>query len=303
MHYDKDEVLPRMLGMWQTALMKLCNAPQSFFNGKHQPCLYCGGKDRARWTNQLAKKGDGGNICNVCGNDSGIGLFMRLRGESYSEAINTLGDWLNLVPVEVVAKANKIASRSSGYNFGKQASHECCERVMAKTLKFDRTPLSVFEGIYPPDDGHYDCGVKDGRYIHALPCRLVHEDGVDDEMCNILFITEEGDKSFLAKDYTRGSVVVTGSTDKTIYLCTDWVNAQHVHLATGQEVWTCYNNYNLEMVAHRYKGNRKMRVVCHKDDRDVIIAADERNLDVMLPIGGNFKNGVEKKLYKPESLL
>lgn len=303
MHHQKEDVLPRMLGMWQTALIELCNAPVSFFNGKHQPCLYCGGKDRARWTDNLSRKGDGGNICNQCGNDSGIGLFMKLRGESYSEAIDTLGDWLNLVPVDIVSKANKRVSRDSGYSFGKQASHECCERVMSKTLKFDRTPLSTYEGICPPEDGYYECGVKDGRYIHALPCYLVHSDEVDDEMCNVLFIDEEGNKSFLAKDYTRGSIVRTGSTDKTIYLCVDWIDAQHIHLATGQEVWACFDATNIEIVAYRYKGNRRMRVVCKSTDRDSIIAAEERGLDIMMPINDNYRQGIERKVYKPESLL
>ncbi|QGF21249.1 DNA primase [Citrobacter phage HCF1] len=70
-HYQKEEVIPRMRGMWATALMKLCNIPQLTFNGKHQPCPYCGGKDRFRWTDKINEKGDGGNICNQCGNDSG----------------------------------------------------------------------------------------------------------------------------------------------------------------------------------------------------------------------------------------
>ena len=303
MHHQKEEVIPKMRGMWQTALIELCGAPVSFFNGRHQPCLCCGGKDRARWTDKINEKGDGGNICTHCGNDSGIGLFMKLRGESYSEAIDTLGDWLNLVPVDIVSKANKRVSRDSGYSFGKQASHECCERVMSKTLKFDRTPLSTYEGIYPPEDGYYECGVKDGRYIHALPCYLVHSDDVDDEMCNVLVIDEEGKQSFLAKDYTRGSVVRTGSTDKTIYLCVDWIDAQHIHLATGQEVWACFDATNIEIVAYRYKGNRRMRVVCKSTDRDAIIAAEERGLEIMMPINDNYRQGIERKVFKPESLL
>lgn len=308
MHHQKHDVLPRMLGMWQTALIKLCNAPLSFFNGKHQPCLYCGGKDRARWTDNLAIKGDGGNICNQCGNDSGIGLFMRLRGESYSEAIDTLGDWLNLVPVEVISKANKRASSASGYSFGSQAPHENCVAVMERTKGVFKTPLSVFEGIAPPDDEMYSVGVKTlenggESLIHAIPCHLVHDDGLDDEMCNILMIDEEGEQKFYAKDYTRGSVAVTGKTDNTIYLCVDWVDAQHIHLSTGQEVWACFSSYNVEIVAHRYKGDRKMRVVCKSTDQDVIITAEERGLDVMLPINDNFRQGIERKLYKPETLL
>ncbi|MGS9609517.1 primase-helicase zinc-binding domain-containing protein [Salmonella enterica subsp. enterica serovar Infantis] len=309
MHYQKEEVIPRMRGMWQAALMKLCDIPQQTFNGKHQPCPYCGGKDRFRWTDKINEKGDGGNICNQCGNDSGIGLFMRIRGENYSEAIDTLGEWLNLVPVEVVNKANKAAKRDTGYKFGKQASHEKCMEVMSRTKAFNKTPLSVYEGFYRADNEPFHCGIKKqenatDELIHAIPCYLVHPDELDEEMCNILFINEEGQSSFLAKDYTRGSVTVTGKTDKTIYLCIDWIDAQHIHLATGgQEVWCCFSASNLEIVAYRYKGDRKMRVVCHADDQETIIAADERELDVMLPVNGSFKNGIERKLYNAEDLL
>lgn len=308
MHYQKEEVIPKMRGMWQAALMKLCDIPQLTFNGKHQPCPYCGGKDRFRWTDKINEKGDGGNICNQCGNDSGIGLFMRIRGENYSEAIDTLGEWLNLVPVEIVNKANKAAKRDSGYNFGSQAPHEKCVAVMERTKAFNKTPLSVYEGFYRSDDKPFQCGVKTrenaiDEIIHAIPCHLVHSDELDDDMCNILFVNEEGQSSFYAKDYTRGSVAVTGKTDKTIYLCVDWIDAQHINLATGQEVWACFSASNLEIVAYRYKGNRKMRVVCHKDDQETIIAADERELDVMLPINGKFKNGIERRLYKASDLL
>lgn len=308
-NYDKDEVLSRMLGMWKVALMKLCNAPAHFFNGRHQPCLYCGGKDRARWTDNLNRKGDGGNICNQCGNDTGIGLFMRLTGENFSDAINTLGDWLNLVPVDVIVKANKQAARDSGYKFGAQADHEKCEYAMNKTKAHEFTPLSRCEGFFALDGESYTCGEKiasDGSVslIHAIPCRMVYEDGLSDEMCNIAFINQSGVLSFLARDFTRGAVAPTGSTDKTIYLCDNWIDSQHVHIATGgQEVWTTFNAANAEIVAYRYKGSRNMRVVCRSDNLDMIYAADDRGLNVMIPIGGDFKKGIERKLYDPASLI
>lgn len=308
MMYQKEDVLPYMKGMWRDALQSICGLHNDVFNKKHQPCPHCGGKDRFRWTDKLNTDGDGGAICNACGNDSGIGWMMKLTGEPYSEVINILGRFLGKVPQEYVIKANKRASRSSGYSFGSQAPHESCVAVMERTIKADRTPLSTFEGIFPPDDESYSVGVKNAgtqqeELIHAIPCVLVHDDGLDDEMCNILFIDSEATQSFYAKDYTRGSVAVTGKTDKTIYLCVDWIDAQHTHLSTGQEVWTCFSQYNLEMVAHRYKGPRQMRVVCRTTDRDVLIAAEERGLDVMIPIDNNFKRGIERKLYKPESLL
>lgn len=308
MMFQKEDVLPYMKGMWRDALQSICGLSNDVFNKKHQPCPHCGGKDRFRWTDKLSIDGDGGAVCNGCGNDSGIGWLMKLTGEPYSECINILGRFLGKVPQEYIVKANKRASRASGYSFGSQATHENCVAVMERTKGVLKTPLSVFEGIAPPDDEMYSVGVKTlesggESLIHAIPCYLVHDDGLDDEMCNILMIDEVGEQKFYAKDYTRGSVAVTGKTDNAIYLCVDWVDAQHIHLYTGQEVWACFSSYNVEIVAHRYKGDRKMRVVCKSTDQDVIIAAEERGLDVMLPVNDNFRQGIERKLYKPETLL
>lgn len=303
--YDKKEVLPRMMGMWKDALINICDAPESFFNGKHQPCLYCGGRDRARWTDNLSIKGDGGNICNQCGNDTGIGLMMRLTGMNYSEAINVLGDWLNLIPTEVISKANKRASRTSPYKMGAQIDHERCLEIMERTERVESTPLSTYEGIY--SEFGFDVGrSKSGELIHAIPCFMAYGDGLSDEMCNVMFMNEEGDVSYAAKDYTRQSVAVIGSfkSDEYAYLVDNWIDGVRVHLATGGRcVLVCYSSYNMEMVAYALR-NQKLRVACTRHDFDLLAVADDRNLDVVMPNDDNFfKSGIRKRIYKARELL
>ena len=303
--YDKKEVLPRMMGMWKDALINICDAPESFFNGKHQPCLYCGGRDRARWTDNLSIKGDGGNICNQCGNDTGIGLMMRLTGMNYSEAINVLGDWLNLVPSEVISKANKRASRTSPYKMGAQIDHERCLEIMERTERVESTPLSTYEGIY--SEFGFDVGrTKSGELIHAIPCFMAYSDGISEDMCNVIFINEEGDVSYAAKDYTRQSVSVIGSfkDDEYAYLVGNWIDGVRVHLATGNRcVLVCHSSYNMEMVAYALR-NYKLRVACTRNSFDLLAVADDRNLDVVVPNDGNFfKSGIRKRIYKANELL
>lgn len=303
--YDKKEVLPRMMGMWKDALINICDAPESFFNGKHQPCLYCGGRDRARWTDNLSIKGDGGNICNQCGNDTGIGLMMRLTGMNYSEAINVLGDWLNLIPAEVISKANKRASRTSPYKMGAQIDHERCLEIMERTERVESTPLSTYEGIY--SEFGFDVGrTKSGELIHAIPCFMAYSDGLSDEMCNVMFINDEGDVSYAAKDYTRQSVSVIGSfkDDEYAYLVDNLIDGYRVHIATGNRcVLVCYSSYNMEMVAYALR-NYKLRVACTRHSFDLLAVADDRNLDVVMPNDGNFfKSGIRKRIYKASELL
>ena len=303
--YDKKEVLPRMMGMWKDALINICDAPESFFNGKHQPCLYCGGRDRARWTDNLSIKGDGGNICNQCGNDTGIGLMMRLTGMNYSETINVLGDWLNLIPAEVISKANKRASRASPYKMGAQIDHERCLEIMERTERVESTPLSTYEGIY--SEFGFDVGrAKSGELIHAVPCFMAYSDGVSEEMCNVMFINEERGVSYSAKDYTRQSVAVIGALKDSeyAYLVDNWIDGFRVHLATGNRcVLVCHSSYNMEMVAYALR-NYKLRIACTRHAFDLLAVADERNLDVVIPNDDNFfKSGIRKRIYKASELL
>lgn len=302
--YQKEEVIPYMKGLWREALQSICGLNDSYFTKRHGPCPHCFGKDRFRWTDNLKSPGDGGNICNQCGNDTGIGLMMKLTGEPYSEVINILGRFLGKVPQDYRIKANKRASRTSPYKMGAQIDNERCLEIMGRTEVVDSTPLSVFEGIY--SDSGFSVGRKpSGELIHAAPCFMAYSDGLSDEMCNVMFINEEGDVSYAAKDYTRQSVSVIGSfkADEYAYLVDNYVDGVRVHLATGNRcVLVCYSSYNMEMVAYALK-DFKLRIACRLD-RELLCVADDRGIDVVIPNDEySFKTGIRKRIYKASDLL
>src|SRR5262249_41095818 len=69
-------------GHWPTILVEL-GIPRKALNGRHQPCLLCGGKDRARFTNH----DDAGlYYCNQCGARDGFQLLMEYNGWEFREA-------------------------------------------------------------------------------------------------------------------------------------------------------------------------------------------------------------------------
>ena len=305
-HHDKNEVIAKMKGMWSEFYSSRLGWTKENLSKKHGPCPYCFGKDRFRFTDELGQeKGNGAAICNQCGNDSGVGWVMKCSGMSYSETIDTLGDWLNLVPVEVISKANKRASRISPYKMGAQIDHERCLEIMERTERVESTPLSTYEGIY--SEFGFDVGrTKSGELIHAVPCFMAYGDGISEEMCNVMLINEGGDVSYAAKDYSRQSVAVIGSfkDDEYAYLVDNWVDGVRVHLATGNRcVLVCYSSYNMEMVAYALRGY-KLRVACTRHDFDLLAVADDRNLDVVMPNDDNhFKSGIRKRIYKASELL
>lgn len=307
MNYQKEEVLPYMKGLWKEALQSICGLQSITFNKKHQMCPHCGGSDRFRWTDNISSPGDGGAICNQCGNDSGVGWMMKLTGEPYSEVINILGRFLGKVPQDYKAKAYRVVSRVPEKGLGKMADHESCVAVMERTEKRESTDLSVYECL---TEDSYDVGVKvrqngTEELIHALPCYMVHPDGIDEDMCNVMFAYDNGEYTFLAHDYSRGSVVKLGSgeADAAIYMTSDLIDGYRVKMATSQEVWVTFSPENLEIVAYRYRGDRELRVACPADDLRTLYMADERDLKVVVPNNGNFKMGLERKLYTPQDLI
>ena len=100
MRYDWKDIEPKMLGNWQAAIMSIVNVDSMVFNGKHQPCPSCSGKDRYRFDDNFETKGDGGAICNQCGSGSGMNWLMKLSGMNFPEALEALGGFLNMNPRE-----------------------------------------------------------------------------------------------------------------------------------------------------------------------------------------------------------
>ncbi|MCF0178655.1 MAG: hypothetical protein HUJ97_00215 [Bacteroidales bacterium] len=303
MNYDKNEVIPKMAGLWKSFYAKELGWNDRHLSKKHGPCPYCFGTDRFRFTDEIgSEKGNGAAVCSKCGSDSGIGWVMKCSGISFADAINLLGDWLNLTPVEIIVKANKAASRVQRYKNGAQSSPELIEKVMSRTKSVEITQLTRYEAIIA--EREYNIGVTtSGDEMIAEKCFMVYDDGLSDEPCNVKFIDEYGVESYLANDYTRGSVVpVSECSEGSVYLTVGWVNAMHVAECTGRTTYDCLTHYNLEMVAYELR-NKDCRIACLKDDKESLYVADDRLLKVVVPNGNSFKNGLERKLYSPQDLI
>ncbi len=80
-----DDIRQAAQGRWPDILQAL-GVPAEYLNSKrHQPCPYCGGRDRYRFTDY---QGNGGFICNQCTPDGGSGfdLIMLVFGCDFNHA-------------------------------------------------------------------------------------------------------------------------------------------------------------------------------------------------------------------------
>ena len=64
---------------------------EKVLNKRNQPCPFCGGKDRFRFTDHL---GTGAFICNKCGNGDGFELLMRFTGMDFKNVATDIRSML-----------------------------------------------------------------------------------------------------------------------------------------------------------------------------------------------------------------
>lgn len=110
MNHSKEDVIPAADGLWRDIILALTNVDPKFFNGRGQSCPLCGGNDRARYIH----KHDMQFHCNQCGQRNGLMFYMDYTGLSFSDAVNDVGDYLNLIPTDKreAARSNYQTVRS-----------------------------------------------------------------------------------------------------------------------------------------------------------------------------------------------
>ena len=97
--YPVEQIERLMLGRWEQLLSQFWNAQA--FNGKHQACPVCGGKDRFRWggvKSDASHRQKGAAICNQCGSHNGLWWFMAASGADFPTALQDIGE--NFLRVE-----------------------------------------------------------------------------------------------------------------------------------------------------------------------------------------------------------
>lgn len=240
MNHQKEEVIPAADGLWPNILLALTNIDQRFFNGKHQPCPLCGGKDRARYI----KRHEMQFHCNVCGDKSGIAFYMELTGISFGDAINDVGDYLNLIPVERRESAKQerfIASNLPDYYEYDFSRYE----QLKSEAKIALSPWQRVSGLNMLDI------LAHGE--HALiPLLDRNGNAVDFTMIDIdgNWQTTAGNKTVPVGFYS-----VFGENDgNRTYITVNPYHAAHASIYTGKKIVCCYEDENLDAVVNNFEG-------------------------------------------------
>ncbi len=94
----------------EQSLLQRAGIPASIFNGKNQPCVLCGGRDRAHWS--LKGKYRGHYYCRHCGNHDWLDLLNKYQQMPMNQTLSWLEDELGLKDMDSQKrKAIEIAAK------------------------------------------------------------------------------------------------------------------------------------------------------------------------------------------------
>lgn len=110
---DKEAVKEAAAGRWPEIFEALAGVPAETFNGRHQGCPVCGGKDRFRYIDS----DKGGAICNQCfttKNGDGLGVLQWLQPEKpFPVIVQEVSDYLGGIQVQTgTVTAKPVAAKA-----------------------------------------------------------------------------------------------------------------------------------------------------------------------------------------------
>lgn len=316
-NYDWERDLkPRMLGLWADFIMSAVSVDSKIFNGKHQPCPSCGGKDRFRFDNNQQEKGDGGYICSQCGAGDGAKLALTVTGWDFPTLVDAVGRYLGAQPIERV-QAVKSASFAAikDNSLGSYTDHRRCVEFMARCVDYPLTAFTAQHNITPPQVKVRERTKVNGDGIKemvdcrmAIPIHRINADLTIGEMCNVALLDSKGAVTYLAGGVSYGCAAVIGEDlAKAVYLVSDIVDAWITHSITNARILCAMDSLNLDEVAHALQpaaAAGRLRMACNRDF-DELCAAEKAGCKVILPVGKTIyeSRAFEMKIYDPAVLL
>ena len=149
-------------GRWQSILIAN-GIPEEILNGKHQPCPFCAGKDRFRWTDY---ENNGGYYCNQCGPGDGISLLKKYNNLTLNETLCVLGkmDTKNLKIETQKSKPDPLIYLRKIYDGLENISVPVTSYLRNRGLHKSRPRRLSRRLYYNPSIAYYEDGIYKRNY-------------------------------------------------------------------------------------------------------------------------------------------
>lgn len=178
-------------GRWSGVLSGL-GIDERIFNGRHQPCLFCGGKDRARWVKQKEFY-----ICNQCGAMQPMDVAIEYLGVQFADAANEIRSIIGDCKMQPVKQTDEAKIRKQ--------NEERLKRIWSGRQRITSdNPAGKYlirRGltVTPEADCFYHEGIPyfdNGERIGVYPAMFSRYTDKDGETCtyHITYLTPDGEK-------------------------------------------------------------------------------------------------------------
>ena len=182
------DIKQECIGRWAPILTNLGINAQ-LFNGKHQPCIFCGGKDRARW--DRAKEF---YYCSQCGQKQPIDMAIEHTGLSFKETTQLIRPNIMTTPLQIVKPADteKAEARIRKIHAGlKQITPDSA--VFLYLAKRGITVLPDTDCYEHPSLDYWEDSVKTGTYPAMVSVFRTPKGEVS--TYHITYVTQDGEKA------------------------------------------------------------------------------------------------------------
>lgn len=245
----KTDIKAELKGRWSSVLISI-GFPDVIFSGKHQPCIYCGGKDRARWDRSKEFY-----FCGQCGPRQPIDMAM---------------DWLNMPYKETALylRPNKENFKMTATDAPDTAKNEArLKKIHAGLQRI--TPDSIAAKYFagrgitelPENDCYMHPGIdyyQDGKSIGKFPAivSMFRNLAGETTTMHITYLSAEGKKLDVESPRKILPVIrpLPGSAIR-LYPATDVLcvaegieSALSVRMDTGMPVWAAGNANNMAVM-------------------------------------------------------
>jgi len=243
------------------------------FNGKNQPCPYCGGKDRFR-----VLKSGGSIVGYYCGRGSGdttkgdvIGLISHLNAdEDYKDTCKRIEEYLGIYELNKEEKERlKKQSENNKANRIKEEKRQAI--ILAKKQKqVALKAAAIFQAATPVKSHQYlssknvlSHGLR--LYKNMLVVPMVNMNRV---ITGLQLIKEDGGKIFLKGQDNKGNFHFIGQrlAGRPIVLCEGYATGATIHELTGLPVAVCFNAGNIEFVIRAWQKRTNQNLVLFADN-------------------------------------
>lgn len=146
-----DKLKEQTKGRWRSILITM-GVPEEIVNGEHQPCPFCGGVDRFRFTDH---EGQGFYFCNQCGNGTGFDLASKILNKTFAEVCKEIEKILgNGLPPQTSWDSTRDTAEKNAVNKIwkdsvpiKKGDPVCCY-LMNRGLSNGTTTLRFHNGVF-----------------------------------------------------------------------------------------------------------------------------------------------------------